>query len=386
MIMKGTYLLAALALCVSCSNGTRLHSEMPEVNLIASTSEVEQLDKLVSDIEAVKLDSAIKMPMPPNKLLVYGDNLIALSTGRIFEFTSSGKFVRYIGQIGDAPGEYQHLLDCCINLSGNELLCLTHMNEVFRYSLPSGEYIGKISVGNLGVTATAVLPLSDGRFGLFYSNPAQSDIMNFDDEFNCVRIYDASGKEVDAMQPRDDFNIGMCFATPSIQSLGGSYVLSYRPGDGPCYEIGKDGIVPFCNITFGDIGIPAREMVTGVDNPWDKIADVFETDYFKSPSSVCRTDDIYYFSAFGKQSSVWNFVLDKSLRKGFRWQSVGGSRPPMCALAADDEYVYFCYGETGLTDSSMTRDPLQKLIIDRLGLALGKGDNPAIIKVKFNCL
>ncbi len=384
--MKYFYILFFVTICLSCSTVVNNDSAAPTVDIIKETTEVKTLDKYISDIDIIRLSSDSLTIMSPNKLIINGDRLIILFAGRVSEFSSTGAFVRNIGRVGNGPGEYLHIQDCCLNHSGDELLCLNHMNEVLIYSLRNGQFLNKIPAGNRGVTATAVLPLSDGKFALFYPNPPQADIMDFDKEFNCVRIYDKSGKEIEALSPREDFNISMGFTSPSVQSFKDSYVLSYKPGDGLCYVV-KDGtIAPLLNITFGNHGIPNKEAVTGVDDPWMKISEIFEADYYKCPSSVCETEKVLYCSAFGKGSSVWNFALDKSLKHGIRWRSIGGYNPPMRALAADKDYLYFCFGEIGFADPSKTEDLLQKIIIERSGLVLGEEDNPVLVKVKFKRL
>lgn len=376
----------AVALLCSCSGNGNSVSDVVTLSVVDNTEEVTSLDPYIEDMEAIRLDSKAQIVMSPNKLLIHGDELILLYSGKVSVYGSDGNFIRNIGRIGNGPGEYLHLQDCCLSLDGKELLCLNHMNEVLRYSLSDGSYVGKVQTGIAGITSTAVFPGAEGGFFLFFANPSEAELADFEKEFFCLRCFSADGHEIEAMLPRDDFNINMGFASPSVQLADNGYVLSYRPGNGLAYKFADGSETPFADISFGAKGIPAREAVKDGGNPWNMIGDIFMADYYKCPSSVCRTAGTYYCSAFGKDSSVWNFVLGSSSLRGLRWPSIGDGAQPMHAIAADKDYLYFCYAETGAASADEVSDPLQKAIISRLGLVLGENDNPAIIKVKFKGL
>ena len=387
-LFLGTATLAAslIALLCSCGGNSNSVSDAVTLNIVDSTEEVSSLDSYIEDMKAIRLDSKAQIVMSPNKLLIHGDELILLYAGKVSVYGNDGQFIRNIGRIGNGPGEYLHLQDCCISLDSKELLCLNHMNEVLRYSLSDGSYVGKTPTGIAGITASAIFPDADGGFYLFFANPSEADLANFEKEFLCLRRLSADGREIEAMLPRDDFNVNMGFASPSVQLADNGYVLSYRPGSGLAYEFSNGSETPFADISLGAKGIPAREAVKDGGNPWNMIGDIFMADYYKCPSSVCRTAGTYYCSAFGKDSSVWNFVLGSSSLRGIRWTSIGDGAQPMHAIAADKDYLYFCYAETGAESQDEVSDPLQKAIISRLGLVLGENDNPAIIKVKFKKL
>jgi hypothetical protein len=376
-------LTIAIVLLASCSTAQKTSDSAPEVNLIETTEEVASIDAYIEEISAIHIDTDSIIIVPPTKLLLWGKMIITFSPSKVAAFGTDGRYAGSFGRMGNGPGEFLRLQDCCVDQNRGELLCLTHRNEVLRYSLSDFSYLDKIAVEAKGITATAIMPLDEGGFALFFPNPPQSGLSDFDDDFYCLRAFNSEGKELEESLLRDDFNVNMGFSSPSIQCKD-SYALSYRIGNGLCYSVRKGEITPLLNLSFGNRSIPYRESFNGVNNPWEKIGEIFESDYFKCQSSVCYTDDVYYVSAFGKNSAVWNFVIGKSLkRRGIRWQSVGKENPPMRALASDGEYLYFCYGETGIQSSTDTSDPLQKVTIDRLGLVLGENDNPVIVKVKF---
>ena len=381
---KLIYLSVALMMLIpSCNQNKSAKMEVPIVDLPGSTEKVDSIKDYISEVKVVKLISDSSALVAPSKLLLSGDKIVALSGGRVESFDKSGKYMGPIGRVGKGPGEYLHISDICIDKTEKELLCLNHQNEVLRYSLADGKYIGVIKTPIVGMTATAVLPGEDGGLYLFVANPAQADMTNFSKDFNCLKRFNSKGKLEEEQLPREDYNISLGLFPATVQSAGNKYVLSYRSGDGECYEASSGKVTPYVDLSFGKEGIAPKTMVKEGTDPMEMIGDVFMADYYKCPSCVCEASGQMYCAAFGKDSAVWNFVVDKEGGKGIRWQSFGEAAAPMTALASDGHYFYFVYSETGLKSPSQTNDALKKYLISKENLILGENDNPVIVKVKF---
>ena len=225
----------------------------------------------------------------------------------------------------------------------------------------------------LRMNTDAIFPLENGAFAIFCSEPVQEG----DTLPGKVKIFDADGNLTEELLPTAEVCIPMGFRPVSAQSCGNSYTLSFAAVPSTAYEVSGGKITPLVDMDFGSRNLPSDYFGDGGD-VWSKIGELFENDYFKCPS-VCHTEDLYYVSPYGKDSSVWNFISDG--RKGIYWQSSSfDTSAPLSFSAADDGYFYFAYTEYGLEE---TQDPLKKYLIDECGLVLGEDDNMAIVGVKF---
>lgn len=345
-----------------------------------NTQEVTSLDEYIQDVDIIHLQGDLIPGV--TKVLSTSEGYVTVG-GQINRYDKKGKPLGQIGRPGRGPGEYLSVRDVCLNPEGTEVLVLTPRNEIIRYSLSDGSFISKTETEIKDNTADAILPLPDNKVALYFANPAGEDVSNFDKEFNCLKYINKDGKIVGEAVPRSDFNISMGFKPVCFQNKGNSYLLSFGPSSGDFYTVKGDEVVPCGKIDLGAKALPARFAIRGKDNPMQYFENIFEDNYLKCPSSVLITDDVFYCSAFGKESSVWNFVMDKNGEKGIKWQSVGEMVMPMSGVAADKDYIYFSYAEPGIDSSSETKDILKKYLIDKCGLVIPENGNPVIVRIKF---
>lgn len=372
---RGLILLLTASLCCFCRTVTEIDNGIPSLDIINIDQEVDDLSNYVEDIQVIPMDSSTIVNVA-NKLLVFGNSLI---TDRLLEFDKSGKLIKKYGNIGRGPGEYIHVSDICINSLGTELLCLDSQNSVIRYSLNDGSFLESIKTDITGITATAILPMEDNGFALVFPNPPMEDITDFSKEFFCLKVFDSKGRMVREDLPRQDFNISM-FHSPATQMANNTYMLYYTIGEGISYLFDGTSYSPDVKLRLGDKCVPEKYMFTdGNKNPWLKVGELFEKAYIKAPGSLCKTNEYYYCSVFGENSSVWNHVIDNTGKHGICWKSIGEELPPMMAISSDEDYFYFCYGETGDSVS----DPIGKLLKEKYNLFLSEKDNPIIVKIKF---
>lgn len=65
----------------------------------------------------------------------------------LYVFNKEGKFIRKIGNIGSAPGEYVSCDDFTINTFNNEALIYdSYQHKIYTYDISSGQYIGNVDI------------------------------------------------------------------------------------------------------------------------------------------------------------------------------------------------------------------------------------------------
>ena len=366
----------------SCKEKTHNDEDCKTINLLESEI-IPSLDEYIESIEEITLENDPVKVVYPKKLLVSGNNMFVLSSGQVYSFDESGFFNYYVGRKGNGPDEYLFILDCCVSLDEKSILCLDSRNTIYRYSTVDGRFIEKIETNEKG-TASTVVPMENDSFGLFFPNPPDKQMNDFDSDFYCLKLFNKKGVLHEEHLLREDYNILMSFRSQTVQESGNKYVLSYMPGDGICYSFDNGDVKPLFYLSFDGKGLP-KGFTKKSEDPFLMIGDIFESDYYKNPSSVCQTSSLLFCSAFGPNSSYINFVFNKATERGVRWQSYGNEAPPMSALCADDNYFYFAFEESSLSiDSAETiPDPFIRTLVTKFGVLKGADDNPLIIKVKF---
>lgn len=374
--MKPLYLLSIAILAFGCANPKSIISETDakKIDLFNCTKEVDNLSPYIDDVSVIQLEANSVIVPTASKILTLDDKIFLFYGEEIVEFDQKGNYCRTIGKLGNGPEEFIHLGDICINAEQKEIICVTHKNEIIRYNITDGSFIKKTKLDIRGNTANGLLPLKNGGVAVYFSNPYMID----DHGYRLVS-FNEDGEIIDkGMEAKDsDFCISMSFKPNVFQGYDNSYFLSYEFGS--CYSyIAQDGdIKSSFYMDLGSKGL-SKSYFKNASDPWMLIGDAFEDKGIKCPTALMTKNDIYV-SAFGENSSVWNFITDGG--KGIRWQSSSADPvPPVFFLAADKEYYYFLYLEYG---HSETTDPLKRYVIDKTGLELKDNDNPAVIKVKF---
>lgn len=368
------FLAAMLSLAAGCNRNksdSGLDVPAPVLDLASSCKQVSDLSDYIADVRIVRLAAEPVIYSGSGKILTYDGKFIILSDSFV-EYNSDGSFSKTIGRVGRGPGEFVAVTDFCVDDEAGHLVCLTPDNKVLRYSLADGNLVKELPTV-LRMNTDAIFPLDNGSFAIFCSEPAQET----DALPGKVKIFDSDGNMTGDLLPTEEVCIPMGFRSVSAQSCDNSYTLSFAAVPSTAYDVSGGTITPLVDIDFGSRNLPADYFGDGGDI-WVKIGELFENDYFKCPS-VCHTEDLYYVSPYGKDSSVWNFISDG--KKGIYWQSSSSdTQAPLSFSAADDGYFYFAYTEYDLEE---TQDPLKKYLIDECGLVLGRNDNIAIVGVKF---
>ena len=213
-------------------------------------------------------------------------------------------------------------------------------------------------------SANAVLPYGDDEYLVFYSNPIEIVLVN------------GRGNQKEVIYSSESFFIPMIFRCPSTQSYDNRYVLSFSIGDGRVMISDGDEVSSPVEITFGNQTIP-EDFFDGMPTPWAKVSELFEKDFYKLPN-MCVTREQYSVSAFGRNSSVWNFVTDG--QHGLRWQADTRNATPMWAIASDEESFYYSLYGGGCQSTDILVSYLRTLFPSEFDVE----DNPTLVRIKWH--
>ena len=376
-------LLLLILLVASCRSDR--NKEGPKVGEtilpLDSTVEIDNLSQYIDSLEIIPIvnNAGVSLNII-SKMLVTENNFIVLASGSVFSLTKDGKTVRQYGESGRGPGEYLSVFDICLDNSEGEVWCLCYSfpPKIQKYDLVNQILKEEIEIEPFN--AAGIIPLKNGGFMLYVPNPDYNDLANFEKDFYCLKIFDRNGLYKGEKLKQKDFNIEAAFSKPVTRSSGNRYVLAPGSSSESCIVYENGELMKRIYFDFVDKTLPAGFAFRGVNNPWEKIEEIFSLDYYKLVSDIYFLDCGMFFTAYGKESSVWHFFKGGS--SGIRWRSIGKLTPPMQAVGADDTYVYFIcydYGETPLKEGL---DPLKRYVIQTNGFPY-ENEVPVIIKVKF---
>lgn len=159
--MKRFILLLLSIVCIlSCSKKADKNTEIK----ISPNGQLHSIkvDDLTKE-EEIPLSSLFKtvkiIPLETNKesLIASLDNMqvhkeiiyiLDKKLYKLFLFDKTGKFLRTIGRVGDAPGEYVSLEDYSIDTKNDVIYLLDRQTKkINKHKIPSGEYISSLKIG-----------------------------------------------------------------------------------------------------------------------------------------------------------------------------------------------------------------------------------------------
>jgi len=375
---RGFILLTLSFFLLACSS----HSNTESLNVttyspLRSTEEVADLSPFITDLDVIQVgvDSVARTGI---RKILFSDPIVFLCGGVVYSATSDWRFINRIGNVGRGPGEYLSVKDIVINSSGDEIWCMDVLNDVLRYDLKTGTFLSKVQYDDSGY-ARAMIPQCDNSVLLYTPNPL-NDFPENRETFHCIRQYDAAGKETGKALPWTHFNVMANFSIPVSMARTGEYVITPESSNtayvfndnGPAYQIRFD---------FGKKWIPNNFFDPQNGDPAEKVGELFDMDCYKLISSVYLLEKDVYLHAYGKESSSWNFFFPKDGSRGIRWKSVGVMSPPISAIAAEGDSLYFLYDDYGYVEDE--QDPLKKAVIEKFGFPETKGST-YLIKVKMD--
>lgn len=371
-------------LCTQCrserkqSNSEKVRNIQP----LIITREVTDLEPYIEELELIPISSDSVSLSGIVKILVSSDHYFILSGGAVFSMPREGGSIEQIGSIGRGPGEYLFVKDVTFNSDETELWCLDPLNAILRYSIEDNSYLGDISIEKEIAHPKAIFPLANERVAVYVPNPLMEDMGDEDLSFYCLRILDKNGKEIDKDFLWDDYNIDAGFSSPVSFSDDGICVLSLESSR-PCVVFQNGIEIEQIFFDFGRKNVPFRFSFLSGDDPMQMLSELFKEDYYKLVSYVFFSDNYLYFSAYGKNSSLWNYVICQDRSEGIRWRSAGLYTPPKSAIATEQGYFLFPYEDYGAIESvEEERDPIKKCVLARFGVP--PSIQTCLIKVKFH--
>lgn len=366
----------------SCGNHrTENDSSIPEKHFkpLEATKEKEDLSDCITDIELVQINSDGVVFSGMTKLVVGDVRFYLVSGGVVYSASKDGKDVQRIGHLGRGAGEYLSIKDITLNPSQKELWCLDVNNAVLRYDCSNGGFLGKVDPGPTIGYVRAIFPVSEDSFALFSPNPLDDGASH--ESFHCLRYYNLDSKELGKKMKWERFNADLGFSIPVTRN-GLQFILAPTTFS-PAIVFQNGNEMEHVIFDFGRKGVPDNYFSKDVHEAWRNVSALFDADCYKCVSAIYFLGDKVYFQAFGKESSVWNFLMDIEGAKGIRWPSIGGAAPPVSALSSDGGYLFFPYCDYGHASLEEEKDPLKRYVLQKFGRPCDK-DASYIVKVKMH--
>lgn len=367
-------LLIIILLVQSCFRVEQKEGDVLTVKPLAVTQEVKELSPFISEMETIPLVMDQVRFSGMKKMLVSDSCYYVLSNAKVFVVSWDGSEISQLGLIGEGPDEYVHITDICFNHEHSELWCLDAANSILRFDLSSGEILQKLELGAEYINAIAIFPSKDNLISLYIPNPVDLKGASL---FFCIRLLDFDGNEKGRSMLWDDLHLSAVFCSPVSCSADDRYVLS--PGFSNNCLMFTDGEESTLEFDFGVKDIPNRYAFESCEDPWTKLGEIFAADYFKAVSSVFFVEGGLYFSAFGKNSSLWNFYVSKDLKTGIRWESKGMTHPPSPAVSCSKDCLYFYIEDPASLSEEENSDPIERYVQEATG-HLNQGC-PLLVKV-----
>lgn len=133
------------------------------------------LSDLVSDVKLIKLENTTKemMVSSNDNVCISEHYIVAYGSGSLVSklFDTNGKFIAYIGSIGNGPGEYSPWVET-VQIDEEEGLIyqttITRQDEVNVYSLKTGRYIENIPLAEQGNRARLLVDATAQRITVLH--------------------------------------------------------------------------------------------------------------------------------------------------------------------------------------------------------------------------
>jgi len=187
--MKPAFYFLALLSMLACESENATSYDTIDFEEAISNSEAFDFTKHVSNIRYVPLETNEHCYLADVRKVVINADFILVSDseGNLFQFTSSGQFIRRIGRLGKGPGEYLNMTDFVVDNSFKNIYVNT-LGFLYTYDT-EGNFKTRLpwSSGNLQVMCI------DSRNRLFYIMPDARQAKE-KTSFDIVYVYDVNGQ------------------------------------------------------------------------------------------------------------------------------------------------------------------------------------------------
>ena len=375
-------LLLAVLTVASCRSGpgmreSDLHPERTIAPLTVA-KEVSDLSEYVEEAVSCPIGDADLFTMPPMKLIQDEDTFYFVHGGIVYALSKDGDSFRTIGRRGRGPGEYIGIIDICLDVSGEEIQCLsTYGDGIYRYGKTSGRFLGKVEITDPPGSPEGIMPEEGGGFYVYYPGSESGTDYASEEPFYCLWQYDRSGSVVSKGLRRTDFNLSAAFFSPVTQMDRESYLLVPPASRSPSPLIERGRMKTVWAFDLGKDGLPPQYALRGKEDPWQMVGDIFDCSYYKLIHGVYQTNGLLHLSFFGPGGMGWNAEISRDGKTGIMWKSVLGN-----AVASDDEYLYFALPAYTELPAELADDVLALYLKD-CGILPESSDEWRLIKLKI---
>ncbi len=262
-----------------------------------------------------------------DEILIHDDKILVMDIYKsksIFMFNLKGKYLRKIGDVGGAPGEYPRPEAFDIDKRNNEILVFNGtIRKILRYNF-NGEFLGNI---NLDLGCKSFKVLEDGNIMLFsadYANTHLGEIPN-----RLIYIIDKSGTLIGYGPKRtSDYEKVRYNLSNNLISKNNEITYSYRFSD-TIYSINETFIDAKYEINFGDKGIDREKLGNKDFKEFYRILMNDKSPIAFFPGKHFQTNNYLYFSFIYKGRSISCFFnkLNSELITGGNTNSLNSTYP-----------------------------------------------------------
>lgn len=368
--MKYYFLLFLLFFFVSCGESKVERSEKTYYPLEMCSQYDEKSD--IADIEIIEMKHSFNNIA---KILLTDKYMIISDNRSVMCFTKDGKFVGKYGDKGNANSEYNSIVDIAISFD-SKTLYIYDFNRILFYNVEDKTHIKTLQLTSSENDSNGfylgLCPGADSSFYFFMTYGATE--VDGEKALPYLCKHDSKGDKVSEHLFWENIVFGY---SPIRPTYNNRYFIKPQGEDKICYEICKDSLLPqkAFIIDFGDKLIPFRYGLSKVDNSEDlriQIDNYFDSDYFKSPSSVLDNEKYIILATSGPKNILYQFIIDKKNDKGIYYKS---SR--IRFLTSDKDHFYaelpVTFGENGF-------DKMIQSKISKLSLS---DENTYLLKCKF---
>lgn len=387
-------LFLSSACLYSCQSDNQSSTEMlvaPVRSLLKENKSISLKDDIekISYIPLETTDSClisnafiIKMDKNKEYMFIYNGK-----TDQVFQFSSTGKFIKEVGRQGNGPGEHNVVLGLAIDDQNKEIY-------TFHYSgAPVVHSFDGTFLRNDTLQATDLFYLSDHKRVLKGINMAPIQTAPW-----MVALQDENMNITDSIVPyQPAWNKEVCYMQEIVFSpAGADNVLAYTECNDTVFSISSDGHNPVCVLDRENSSGYHQNVadINQLRNNPVKDGDITLIDLFESPRFYyCRyyKDGEYYLQRLSKKDGS---VLSQKVPESYKEATV--SVPCQNALGIRNDIdggVPFWpefYVDSKTRAQMVTYDIIQKLKdsgdlkdLPEVLQGLGEYDNPVIILYTF---
>jgi hypothetical protein len=222
-----------------------------DVSLNIDTCQIQSFPKATEFIEGYKI---IRLNTPPgilvgsaNKVLASDQTIFVVDnrfTQQVYAFDPNGNFKTLVGRKGDAPGQYEDIVDVAITESSIYILDMGM--RIFNYDVKDFSFKNSIEIP---VNANAIFPQPDGSI-LISSHDKSNSVNNY--------IYQIRGDSIiQSVLKQPGGQLASIAAAPFSNDMD-NYVLHAPAYSNRVYAINQSGLASYFSLHFGSDTIPAQ--------------------------------------------------------------------------------------------------------------------------------